>query len=712
MQPSFRIPLVLATIVVLVVGYIEPAGASDDIDFFERKIRPVLIKHCFECHGGEEKAIQGGLRLDDPASMVRGGDSGAAVMPGDPQRSLILAAIRYDGFEMPPSGPLEERVIADFESWIARGAADPRQASAIGSPKQTSIDWDKAREFWSFRPPTRHVPPRSTAKQWATGTIDGFVLEKLEANGMGPGPPADRRTLIRRLTFDLVGLPPTLRQVDSFLADDQPGAIHRLVDRLLGSPAHAQRWARLWLDLARYAEDQAHKVGDNDSLTYPNAYLYRDWVIDALASDMPYDLFVRMQLAADLIDPDDFESHVALGFLGLGPKYYRRNSPQVMADEWEDRVDTVARGLLGLTVACARCHDHKYDPIPTSDYYSLAGVFASTQMFNRPIDSTVEVKGGEAKNPRDAVHIVREGDPQNLNVMIRGDVNSLGPQTPRAFLTILCPDGPVKLDRGSGRQQLADAIVDRKNPLTARVIVNRVWNQFFGHPLVSTSSNFGRLGELPSHAELLDDLSVRFMENHWSLKWLQREIVLSATYAQSSDVNADKSAVDPNNALLWRMPRRRLTAEAYRDAVLEVSQRLNRTVGGPSVRPDDPESRRRTVYSEVSRMDLNAMLRQFDFPDPNTHSPQRFETTTPLQKLFLLNSPFMVRNSEALATRVDHFGGSRRSRIEWAYKLLFARAPTPPEYALGESFLNTGDADAWSHYAHTLLISNEMFMVD
>ncbi|WP_372899680.1 DUF1549 and DUF1553 domain-containing protein, partial [Stieleria sp.] len=489
-------------------------------------------------------------------------------------------------------------------------------------------------------------------------------MAKLEAAAVQPNPPANKRSLIRRLSFDLVGLPPTPEQVADFVADPRPGALERVVDRLLTSPEHAERWTRLWLDVARYAEDQAHIVGNNDSLTYPNAYLYRDWVIKSLADDMPYDDFVRMQLAADLHYPEDHDAHVALGFLGLGPKYYSRGSLTVMADEWEDRVDTVTRGLLGLTVACARCHDHKYDPIPTADYYAMAGVFASTEMFNRPLSEAVESKDGQAKKPQEAAHIVREGKLRDLNVMIRGDATRSGPLAKRGFLTVLSDAEPIAFSHGSGRGDLAEAIVDRSNPLAARVIVNRVWEQLFGAPLVGTPSNFGALGERPTHPQLLDDLAVRFMDAGWSLKWLQREIVLSATYQQSSAADVEKLNQDPDNRLRWRMPRRRLSVEAYRDAVLFVAGNLDSSLGGESIQPDAADSRRRSVYSQVSRLDLNPMLAKFDFPDPNAHSEQRFETTTPLQKLFLLNSPFLVAQADALAARLEQFGGSYASRVD------------------------------------------------
>jgi hypothetical protein len=537
------------------------------------------------------------------------------------------------------------------------------------------------------------------------------VLAGLEQAGIEPNPPADKIEFIRRVTFDLTGLPPTPDTVEAYLQDQRPGAKQRLIDRLLGSADHAQRWTRLWLDVARYAEDQAHKVGDDDALIYPNAYRYRDWIIEAMAADLPYDDFLRLQLAADLIDPSDAESHLALGFLGLGPKYYNRGNPEVMADEWEDRIDTVTRGLLGLTVACARCHDHKYDPIAMSDYYALAGIFASTEMFNRPLNDSVEKKNDQAKEPKDAVHIVRDGKVQDVNLMIRGDVKNPGPIVKRRFLQIIS-DPAVAIEDTSGREKLAEAITDRGNPLTARVIVNRVWHQFFGRPLVATPSNFGALGSPPSHPELLDRLAVEFMDQGWSLKWLQREIATSEAYAQSSLLDAAKESIDPENLLIWRVPPRRMGIEAYRDTLLFVSGRLDPQVGGKSIQPDDPESRRRTLYSEVSRMELNALLARFDFPDPNAHSAMRFETTTPLQKLFLLNSPFVLRQADALAEQLQQHGGSRQSKIEYAYQLLWSRQPTSEELQYAEDFVSADSQDVWTQYAQALLISNEMFIVD
>jgi uncharacterized membrane protein YgcG len=538
------------------------------------------------------------------------------------------------------------------------------------------------------------------------------------------------------VSLDLTGLPPAPEAVEAFAADSAPDAYERRVDRLLASPHSGERWARPWLDLARYAEDQAHIVGDDKSLFYPNAYLYRDWVIAALNADLPYDRFIELQLAADLIEPGDDSNHVALGFIGLGPKYYSRGSLAVMADEWEDRVDTVSRGLLGLTAACARCHDHKYDPITTEDYHALAGVFASTEMWNRLLEPGKETgKDGEAKNPEEAMHIVRDGKPRNLEVFIRGDVNTKGPVVERRFLRVLSDGEPPPFAEGSGRAELARAITRPENPLTARVIVNRVWAAFFGEPIVGTPSNFGRLGERPTHPELLDDLAVRFMDAGWSLKWLEREIALSAAYRQASAEDPGRAAVDPSNRLLSRMRRRRLEVEPWRDAILLAAGGLDRTLGGPSIDARDPDARRRTVYARVSRFELDPLLSLFDFPDPNNHAPVRAETTTPLQKMFILNSPFMAKQAERLARRLaggeggggggageggggegSEGGGGGRDRlaagIERAYSILFGRAPTARELELGLAFLGEGGAARWEEYAQVLLASNELLFVD
>lgn len=712
-----RSKLAITTCVSLLLLVMASARADDD-DFFEKKIRPVLVERCYKCHSERAESVKGGLLLDSREASRRGGESGAAVVPGDADESLLLNALRYEDFEMPPDGKLPDSVIADFETWIKSGAHDPRDAPA-SETAQAAIDWDEARRFWAFQPPASQPLPGDVSVKSIRRPLDAFVVSRLQAAKLAPSLEASRRVLIRRVTFDLIGLPPTPEEVNSFVNDQSVDAYERLVDRLLASPQYGEHWSRMWLDLARFAEDQAHIVGNDTSLCYPNAYLYRDWVIQAINEDLPFDQFVRRQLAADLIEPNDKAGHVALGFIGLGPKYYRRNDIEVMAEEWEDRVDTVASGLLGLTVACARCHDHKYDPIPTEDYYSLAGVFASTEMFNRPLDDKRELeKNGQTKKAEDAIHIVRDTKPQDLNVFIRGDVKKKGEVAKRRFPQILCSAESLSLafENGSGRLELADSIATRDNPLTARVIVNRIWGQLFGKPLVGTPSNFGSLGERPTHPELLDDLAVRFMNSGWSLKSLQREIVLSATYRQISHIDDAKQAIDPANALLWRMNRRRLSVEAWRDSLLSVGDRLSLQVGGPSINPQEPDEPRRTAYSHVSRLELDALLALFDFPDPNVHSAKRNETTTPLQKLFVLNSPFMVRQAEVFARRVTETASDDTVRIGSAYQIAFGREPSGDEVEIGLAFLDGCDgADEearWTQYAQILLASNEMLMVD
>jgi hypothetical protein len=703
--------LALATILPSALARANPP--SEQIEFFEKKIRPVLVNHCYKCHSAGAKKIRSGLLLDSRDGIRKGGERGPAVVPGNPTASLLLKALHYEELQMPPGGKLPDPVVADFATWIKQGAVDPRDGTAL---EQKRIDFKAAKKFWAFQPPERHQLPSVHQRDWPRHPIDYFLLARLEQAGLLPSPPTDRRTWIRRVSFDLVGLPPSPDEVDAFVNDRSPDAADKVVERLLASPHYGERWARVWLDVARYAEDQAHIVGNDQSLCYPNAYLYRNWVIQSLNADMPYSRFIELQLAADLIEPGNVANYAALGFLGLGPKYYSRGMLAVMADEWEDRVDVVGRGLLGLTMACARCHDHKYDPISTEDYYALAGVFASTRMFNRPLDAKCEKKSdGEAKQPKDAMHVVCEGKPNDLTVFVRGDVTVKGPIIPRRFLRVLSQGEPQPVQQGSGRLELARAITSEKNPLTARVIVNRVWGQFFGRPLVGTPSNFGALGERPSCPELLDDLAVRFMEAGWSLKWLQREIVLSAAYGQSSKTDSRHISADPENRLLSCMNRRRLSVEAWRDAILAASGRLREPIGGTSIDPTAADENRRTVYSQVSRLSLNPMLALFDFPDPNIHADHRVETTTPLQKLFVMNSPFMVRQAEAVADFLTaKTDGSDRGFIQKGYLVLYGRPVTDAELQLGLDFLsrNGGAKSRKQQYAQVLLAANEMLFID
>ncbi|HEX7860701.1 MAG TPA: DUF1549 and DUF1553 domain-containing protein [Verrucomicrobiae bacterium] len=581
-------------------------------------------------------------------------------------------------------------------------------------PKPDTIDWQKERQFWSFKSPQRHAFPKVANQSWPQSPLDYFVLAKLEAAKLTPSSPAARHVIIRRATLDLTGLPPTPAEIKAFVTDENPEAYRLLVERLINSRAFGERMASLWLPLARYAEDQAHQVGDDTKFFYPNAYKYREWVIDSLNRDLPYDQFIKYQLAADDLPDAGTNNLPALGFLGLGPKYYNRNRIEVMADEWEDRVDTVTRTMLGLTVACARCHDHKFEPITQRDYYGLAGVFASTRMVNQTPDGTEQKKDASAdKMDPTTLHMVEDGSITNLHVFLRGNPERPGEIAQRRFLRILSENDPKPFESGSGRKELAESIASAENPLTSRVFVNRVWGAFFGRALVSSQSNFGHSGELPSHPELLDDLAARFVENNWSVKSLVREIVLSATYTQSS-LATDPAATqaDPENRLLSRMNRKRLSIEQWRDSALFVAGELSDR-GGKSLELDDPKNLRRTVYARISRLKLHDTLMQFDYPDANVHAEQRANTTTPTQKLYLLNNPFVLARATTLHKSFP--GKDDTAKITAAYQMLFGREPLEAElYAAGEFLARPSDSTftRWQQLAQALLVSNEFMYVD
>lgn len=761
----------------------DAAPSQAEVTQFEQRIRPLLVRRCYSCHSSEAETLQGGLQLDTRAGIVEGGDSGPLVVAGNPEESLLIQSVRYEdgGFEMPPSGQLPQEEIALLVEWVRRGAALPA-AETDAAVRKSGIDFVEARMFWSFQPPRRSAPPEVQTPDWIERPIDAFVLAELERQGLHPAAAADRRTLIRRAYFDLLGLPPTPDEVERFVTDESLDAYPRLVDQLLASPHYGERWGRYWLDLARYSDKTASWLN-----SLAQAWLYRDWVVQALNHDMPYDDFVRRQLATDLMPETGPEDLPALGFLGLSPVYWKELMLDkevikgTVAEEWEERIDTIGRTFLGLSIACARCHDHKFDPISTEDYYALAGVVASTRLIDRPTipKSDAEVvqaareqvrqwreqidqfratdppapDGGariaeleqqiaklESETPHyhapwahavdDAALYVlengpnatkleyREGEPRDLHVHIRGNPSNLGTLTPRRFLTVLCDDAPQPFTEGSGRRELADAIVSDAAPLSARVIVNRVWKHHFGRGLVETVSDFGAQGARPTHPQLLDDLAARFIENGWSLKWLHREVMLSAVYRQRSDYVQANYSVDPENRFLWRMSRRRLEIEAWRDAMLAASGGLDRRIGGAPQQLKEPTNHRRTLYGLVERYELDDMLRLYDFPDPLTHSPLRNPTITPIQQLFVLNSPFVQRQSMALAERAKAEDPDEiAAQIRHAYQLLFQRAPSTAELTLGVEFLTADDgkrpaADRWPQYAQALLGGNEFMVAD
>jgi cytochrome c553 len=697
------------------------------LEFFEKSVRPILATYCFECHG--EQKQKSGLRLDSRSAMLSGGQSGKGMVPGNPKESLIIKAISYqeDDLRMPPKAKLSDEQIATLTTWVKQGAVWP-EVSVPVRPVEKDSGFKitaKDRAFWSFQPVSQPRVPDVKDGTWPRTPIDHFVLATLETNKLRPVEPADKRTLIRRASFDLTGLPPTPAEVDDFLKDEAPDAFAKVVDRLLASPHYGERWARHWLDVARYGEDQAHTF---EARKYPQGYRYRDWLVRAFNDDMPYDRFVQEQIAGDLLDlPDRKENVPALGFFALGPVYY--GDPKKL-DQYDDRIDTMSRGFLGLTVACARCHDHKFDPISTRDYYALAGVFASTDYLEAPLVSAEEIEKAksalteEQKKKKVApkypfAHALKEGKKTDMKVHIRGNPNTLGEVVPRRFLSILGGDDSAKFTKGSGRLELAQAIASKDNPLTARVMVNRIWKHHFGKGLVRTPSNFGRLGDRPTHPELLDHLASEFMASGWSIKKLHRDIMLSTTYQLSASGNDKSNEVDADNKLLWRMNRRRLEVEAWRDAMLAVSGTLDRTLGGPSLNLNAADNRRRTLYGTVSRHELNSLLRLFDFPDPNITSDFRTETTVPLQQLFVLNSDFMVKNAKALAARLVKEETSDEGRIRQAFSLLYGRPVSERELQLGLAFLAGTDVPAggmtlsrWEQYAQVLLSANEFMYVD
>ncbi len=903
----------------------EPTRAG--IDFYETKVRPVLVASCYQCHSAQAKSSRGGLRLDSRAGVLKGGDSGPAVVLGKPEASLLIRAVRHGpDLQMPPKGKLATAAIADLEHWVRLGAPMPSVTNTVA--QAAGIDFDAARRHWAYQPIRQ--PPLPTAKDrgWPAGPIDHFVLEQLEVRGLSPSPPADRRTLIRRAYFDLIGLPPTAAEVEAFANDPAPDAFARVIDRLLASPHHGERWARHWLDVARYADTKDGVLMYGDDRIRPFAYTYRDYVIRALNADTPYDRFIHEQLAADLIEPKVEPWRLgAMGFLTLG-RMFDNNIHDVI----DDRIDTVTRGLLGLTVACARCHDHKYDAIPTADYYALHGVFASSEaplelpLLGRPEDfpeGTAFEKAAAPKraalqkflddqyallsetarqrvgdylvrvatrppdpletaiyflslaptdlrpqivnrwrryletharpddpvfgpwhdllklpdtgfadgaagvvarwqarhagvgkgqvNPlvRDALAaaklaaradvaraygnllrriyeegkgrptletaaqrqlfglvagrdspayfprsqtrrymsrgeadafggklrdldrlavkapavppramVLQDGDIHDSPLFVRGNPAAPGSLVPRQFLRVLAGDARRPFAHGSGRLDLARAITAPDNPLTARVLVNRVWMHHVGEPLVATPSDFGVRSSPPSHPRLLDYLAATFMENGWSLKKLHREILLSRTYQQASWGRGRGLTVDPDNRWLWRAHRRRLDLEAMRDALLAVSGRLDRRMHG---RPVDVVGNtlngRRTVYGLVDRQSLPGLFRSFDFASPDATAERRPFTTVPQQALFALNAPFVAEQAKALTARTDA-AASVLARIATLYRLALGRSPTTDEAEAARRFLDqpreptASRLTSWEQLAQVLLMSNEFHFLD
>ena len=951
MPQNFTRRLAVLCIALLAVGEasLRAARADENDEFFERQVRPLLVAKCVGCHG--EKEPEAGLRLTSQAHLLKGGSSGPAVVLKMPKESRLLQAVSRTGpLKMPPDETLSVAEVSILSKWIELGLPWPKSVGLTSTQKEFSIT-EADRQHWSFRPVTDPPPPAVRDVVWPRTTIDRFVLAKLETAGVKPAATADRRTLLRRATYDLTGLPLTWEQTQSFLNDPAStnDALEKIIDGLLQSPRYGERWGRHWLDVARFADSKDGVLMYGDDRIRPYAYTYRDYVIRAMNEDTPFDQFVREQLAADLIKPKVEPWRLAaLGFLTLG-RMYDNNVHDVI----DDQIDTVSRGFLGLTVACARCHDHKYDPISTADYYSLYGVFASCeaplelpltvptiapeaeefekqagakreeirkfrdeqfallsatarqragdylervattkpdpletaifflslapedlrppviarwrkylaqratpddpvfgpwydlmqwpltaneQTANAPLSAPfaepatevlerwkakpegtkpgqvnplvrdalskatltnradvarvygelfkqidtdsktqtgaagtaspaqlTEVQlqlldviasresptyfpksqtrrymsreqtdqfGGKVQEldrlavksplaPPRAMSLVDAETPHEPQIFVRGNPTTLGRRVPRQFLELLSPAPRTPFTHGSGRLELANAIASPSNPLTARVIVNRVWMQHFGEPLVTTPSDFGKRSTAPVHPELLDHLTSQFIRDGWSLKKLHRAIMCSSVYQQASSIGVEPPAgADHENRLLSRTNRQRLSFEAMRDTLLAISGRLELRDGGRPVDITDPQSRCRTVFGLVDRQSLPGTFRAFDFASPDQSVERRSRTMVPQQALFALNSPFVVEQAKALAARPEIASVAEPSdRVAALYRVVFQRTPSTEETAAAVEFVSTPKEDSsqltvWEQLAQVLLSSNELMYVD
>ncbi|MEW4487387.1 DUF1549 domain-containing protein [Thalassoglobus sp. JC818] len=748
----------------------------ETLAFFESRVRPLLVKHCYECHSGE--VSKGGLKLDSISNILSGGESGPAVTPHKADESLLVEAIRYESYEMPPAGQLSEKEVDILVKWVDLGAPWPGGDRTVRSVDSADKITDEDRQFWSFQPLRDPAVPQVEPTDWPRNDIDRFLLRKMSENGLAPSDEAGSLTLLRRLYFDLTGLPPTPEQVDAFLADTSPDAYEHLVDDLLDSPRYGEHWAQFWLDLVRYAESDGYRKDDYR----PNAWRYRDYVIQAFNSDKPFDQFVREQIAGDEIAPNDPEAIAATGFLRCGIyEYNQRDVRTQWQDMLNDITDTVGDTFLGVGMGCARCHDHKFDPILQKDYFRLQAFFANIalddekilaspeemaryedqlseweastesirqqldelktpklkelerkmvmmfpeeiqEIYNQPAETRSSLDNqlshlvylqvldryrtlpttfkGEEKKKWDALqkelaefdHLKPEPLPKGRSISEFGDQapevfipskERLGEIEP-GFLTIFDPKSANIAELNlpeptTGRRTtLANWLTKENHPLTTRVIVNRIWKQHFGAGIVNSPSDFGHLGETPTHPELLDWLATRFVENGWSLKWLHREIVCSAAYRQSSlTSNEGAEQIDPENRFLWKFNVRRLNAEQIRDAQLSVAGTLDLESGGP---PAEPDSHRRTIFNKVIRNTRDPLLDLFDFPDRITSSPSRNITTSPSQSLLLINGEQTLGHAEDFAKRlVKSNDRGLESQIRDAYLTALQRPPTEQE---------------------------------
>ncbi|GAA5510180.1 PSD1 and planctomycete cytochrome C domain-containing protein [Novipirellula caenicola] len=669
--------------------------SSEAVTFFESKIRPLLIEHCYECHSHEADANEGELYVDSRASLRRGGTRGAAISGSDPSQSLLLRAVEYadDDMQMPPAGKLDDDSIANLRTWIAMGAPDPRviQQDADLEASVSPMDIDP-KSHWAFVAPVSPEPP-SDHDPRSHDVIDDFASQRAADRGVTLAEPAPRETLIRRVYFDLTGLPPSESTIEQFVASTRPDAYERLVDSLLASPEYAERFSRHWLDVARYADTVGYALGGKER-RLKGSDRYRDWTIHAFGSDMPYNEMILHQLAGDRTDPENEAGNLdAMGFLTVGRRYLNR------LDTRDDRIDVITRGLLGLTVSCARCHDHKFDPIPTADYYAMFGILNSSQHRE------------DGKSPLMMVDIEK---PHDHRILVRGQPGNQGEITPRQYFTALRDADDPPFRDGSGRWELANKIAAEDNPLTWRVFVNRIWGHLTGKPLVESTSDFGVRTPPPAVAEVLEELAVDF-SRHQSVKKLVRRIVLSRIYRQSVASTVRNRELDPDNELLARGNRRRRDFESLRDSFLAVSGTLQHTIGGEPVEITGPTPvPRRTIYAMIDRQNLPAVFRTFDFASPDAHSPARYFTTVPQQSLYLLNGA----QSQELARRVakevrQSVGHSDKQPSELAYsralvRRVLSREPSNEEQQQFAAFLQQDPTpliaarDHWNYGTATL----------